>query len=152
MSWKAVCHAVATASSFLILFLGSARGQPDDRKERVIPDIAFPKIKDWKSLRIKLERLGCYGPCPIYSLEVHGDGSVFYEGAGGIVFISGHHRDRISHAAVVGLVSAFREADYFSLKDIAPFDRDLPTYATSASLLRLYLENGFPPINSPHRF
>jgi ankyrin repeat protein len=62
---------------------------------------------------------------------VRGDGGVFYEGKGGIIFISGHHRDRISHHAVARLVSCFREADYFSLKDVAPFDTDLPTYATS---------------------
>jgi ankyrin repeat protein len=125
MSRKTACHFVATASPFLFLFLELAAGQPS-------PHIAFPKIADWNSLRMRLERLECYGPCPVYSIEVHGDGRVFYEGVSGIIFIKGHHEGRISHEAVGRLVAGFREADYFSLKDkYATLDTDLPTYVTS---------------------
>lgn len=94
--------------------------------------VPFPPIKDWKSLRIKLERLPCYGPCPVYSIEVHGDGQVFYEGTSGLIAVTGHHRDHISQAEVQRLVASFRDADYFSLRDkYATMDTDLPTFVTS---------------------
>ncbi|MBV8553097.1 MAG: ankyrin repeat domain-containing protein [Acidobacteriaceae bacterium] len=100
-------------------------------EEWVTPRVSFPDIENWNSLRIRLERLACYGPCPVYSVEVHGDGEVFYEGTSGIILITGHHQDRISHDAVARLVASFREADYFSLKDkYATLDTDLPTFVT----------------------
>lgn len=93
--------------------------------------IPFPEIKDWKSLRIRLKRTLCYGPCPAYSVEVSGDGSVDFDGVSN-VFIVGHYQARISDEAVRELVAAFRRANYFSLKDryAAPIT-DNPTYTIS---------------------
>jgi ankyrin repeat protein len=101
-------------------------------EEWASPRVPFPNIENWDSVRIRLERLPCYGPCPVYSVEVHGNGDVFYEGTSGILLITGRHRDHISHDAVAGLVSSFREADYFSLKDeYSILAVDLPTFVTS---------------------
>ena len=41
---------------------------------------AFPKIANWNSLVITHEHLGCFGSCPTYRLEIHGDGTVLYNG------------------------------------------------------------------------
>jgi ankyrin repeat protein len=91
----------------------------------------FPVIQDWNTLRIKLSRTGCYGTCPGYSVELHGDGQVLFEG-GGNVLIAGHHRGQISKERLAGLVAAFRDADYFSAKDEYVSDTtDLPTFTTS---------------------
>jgi ankyrin repeat protein len=93
--------------------------------------VAFPEIKDWDSLRIKLERTPCYGMCPGYFLEIRGDGSVTFNG-GSFVLISGTHHERISNATVVNLVNQFRAADYLSLKDRYFWNvTDNPTYTTS---------------------
>jgi hypothetical protein len=54
--------------------------------------------------------------CPVYSVEVRGDGQVFFNGEENVPVL-GPHRSRISREAVTSLFAAFREADFFSLKD-----------------------------------
>lgn len=78
--------------------------------------VPFPRVKDWKSVKITLQRNPCYGNCPSYSVEVHGDGSVFYEGKS-YVALRGHHRGRVPHNNVLELVRIFEQADYYSLPD-----------------------------------
>ncbi len=77
-------------------------------------EVAFPPIGDLNTLRITLERGPCFGECPIYKVEVRGDGNVLFNGEG-FVAISGHHRATISHAAIERLVDAFREVHFLSL-------------------------------------
>ena len=98
---------------------------------RVYQRFHFPQIRDWKSVRITLERTGCFGTCPSYRLEVHGDGTVRYMGTD-FVAITGEHSDRISEVAVRQLVDAFRAVRYFSLNDrYEARMTDNPTYKTS---------------------
>ena len=93
--------------------------------------VPFLDIKDWNSLRIKLKRTVCFGECPAYSVEIHGDGSVTFDG-GSFALISGVHHETISKNAVANLVNEFRRADYFSLKDKYVTNvTDSPTYTTS---------------------
>jgi len=77
---------------------------------------AFPEITDWSSVRIRLERDGCFGQCPSYTVEISGDGSVSYEGEG-FTALEGVYRTRIPQDRVVGLIELFRTADFFSLHD-----------------------------------
>jgi ankyrin repeat protein len=94
----------------------------------------FPQIHDWNSLKIILARTGCYGSCPSYEVEVHGDGTVLYEGRS-FVAITGSHRASVSSDVVAEMVEAFRAADYFSLQDKYMWGAtDLPTYTTSISI------------------
>jgi len=79
-------------------------------------EVPFPSVDDTTSLRVTLERSPCFGDCPIYKVEIHGDGSVFYKGEG-LVAISGRHRATIPKESVDRLVAAFREARFFSLLD-----------------------------------
>ena len=93
--------------------------------------VPFPEIKDWSSLRIKLQRTVCYGTCPAYSIEIRGDGSVTYIG-GSFTAITGTHHEQIPKSVIVDLVNQFRAADYFSLKDRYHWNvTDNPTYTTS---------------------
>lgn len=102
----------------------------EDQAAKRVP---FPQIHDWNSIKIVLSRMGCYGTCPSYSVEVHGDGTVLYSGAR-FVAIKGSHHHSISSDVVSQMVEAFRAADYFSLKDKYIFGPpDLPTYKTSIS-------------------
>ncbi len=91
----------------------------------------FPAIKNWNSLIITLSRTACFGKCPDYTVEVHGDGTVIFNGRRFVVH-TGEYRARISRAAVRALVAKFRTADYFALADrYTARVTDLPTYTTS---------------------
>jgi len=93
----------------------------------------FPEIHDWNSLRIALHRSGCYGKCPAYDLEIHGDGTVFYDGKANVK-IKGKRTGKISQASMSELVDVFRKAGYFSLADrYASGVTDYPTYVSSIS-------------------
>jgi hypothetical protein len=84
--------------------------------------------------RISLERGPCFGTCPIYKVEIHGDGTVIYTGER-FVKVTGEQRAQISPVAVAGLVDQFVMFGFFDLKDeyIAEVT-DLPTYTLSVSL------------------
>jgi ankyrin repeat protein len=94
----------------------------------------FPQVRNWTSVKIALSRTGCFGTCPSYSVEVHGDGTVLYDG-GSFVAITGSHRASVSRDVVSEMVEAFRSVDYFSLKNKYMWGAtDLPTYKTSISI------------------
>lgn len=79
-------------------------------------EVPFPPVVDLNTLRITLERWPCFGDCPIYKVEIRGDGTVHYRGDGNVA-ISGRHRTTISKAAIDQLLVAFRKARFFSLLD-----------------------------------
>ena len=94
----------------------------------------FPQVHNWNSVKIVLSRTGCFGTCPSYMVEIHGDGAVLYDGRS-YVAITGSHRASVSSGVVSETVEAFRAADYFSLKDKYMWGAtDLPTYKTSISI------------------
>jgi hypothetical protein len=101
--------------------------------ERPEAHIPFPEIHDWNSLRITLSRSGCYGLCSTYEIEIHGDGTVLYDGQA-YVGTTGKQKLQISHASLVKLVDTFREVDYFSLATgYVSGVTDNPTYVSSIS-------------------
>ena len=111
-----------------------ARNDPPT-KEDLAPHVnaAFPEIHDWNTLRITLSRSGCYGRCPAYKIEIHGDGTVLYDGKNNVTH-KGRRTAKISHASLVELVDFFRKANYFSLRDrYASGITDNPAYETSIS-------------------
>jgi hypothetical protein len=99
------------------------------------PRAPFPAHFDLRSAHVVLERSGCYGSCPVYRLELRGDGAVLYEGYE-FVAEKGVRRGTVDDAEFAALIEEFREADFFSLLDAyeAPIT-DLATY-------RLTLEVG----------
>jgi hypothetical protein len=95
--------------------------------------IYFPLLppETLTDLEITLERTGCYGTCPIYSLTISGDGNVVYEGTR-FVKTEGIHSFQIPQENVEELVSLFYQKDYFSLNDRYEVPAtDLPTVITS---------------------
>ncbi len=96
------------------------------------PKVPFPEIKDRNSLRISLQRSGCYfGTCPGYTVEVMGDGEVEFTGRSNAL-VMGQHRSQISMEAVESLLTAFRQADYFSaLNSYRARVTDQPTFTTT---------------------
>jgi ankyrin repeat protein len=94
----------------------------------------FPEIHDWNAVVVKLMRTTCLGTCPSYQVEVHGDGTVLYQGNAYVAF-SGKHECTISQDKVRELVNAFRQADYYSLRDEYVWGAtDLPTYISSIEI------------------
>lgn len=94
----------------------------------------FPRVTSLAGLVMKLSRSGCFGTCPAYTVEIHGDGTVIYDGKYYVV-LKGEHRDHISADQVEQALNAFYAADYFSLKDEYSYSvTDCPTYVTSFEL------------------
>lgn len=75
----------------------------------------FPATRG-KPVVIYLERTACYGTCPIYRVEIRGDGRVTYTGER-FVAVTGVRTRRISAAAVARLVDQFRAANFYALQD-----------------------------------
>jgi hypothetical protein len=99
--------------------------------------ISFPEVHDWDSLRITLTRGRCYGSCPAYKVEIHGDGTVLFRGEDGWVAVPGAQRGSVSREAVRELVGIFRDTDYYSLNDEYNSGAfDLPTIVTSIEIDR----------------
>jgi ankyrin repeat protein len=91
----------------------------------------FPDIKDWSTLKMRLQRTRCFGGCPDYSVEINGQGKVDFSGTFGVL-VMGRHRGTLSKQATEALLSAFRAANYFSLKNSYSYPvTDNPTYDTS---------------------
>jgi hypothetical protein len=62
-----------------------------------------------------LERTACYGTCPIYTVTVHTDGTVEYQGKR-FVKVMGPQVAKLSPDQVKALREAFAQAKYFELK------------------------------------
>jgi hypothetical protein len=113
--------------------LGFGQNSMAQADQRPNVHATFPEIHDWNTLRITLSRGGCYGRCPIYEVEIHGDGTVSYDGKANVA-TKGRRTATISHASLKELVDFFRKADYFSLSDrYASMATDYPAYETSIS-------------------
>jgi len=91
---------------------------------------SFPDNPDPSEILIALKRTGCYGTCPSYRVEVHGDGEVRYHGEGNVL-VKGSHGSHIDPAIIAPLLDLFRRGNYFALDGyyIYPVS-DLPTYIT----------------------
>lgn len=104
------------------------------RELKPIQHVPFPKVKDWKSVKITLDRTSCFGTCPSYKVDVHGDGSVLYEGHSDVTFTGSHH-GAVPQANVIELVKLFEQADYFSLQnDYTASITDHPAQTTSIEI------------------
>lgn len=75
----------------------------------------FPSVRG-KPVVISLRRTACFGRCPIYRVEIRGDGLVTYDGER-FVAVLGRRTRRVSPAAVRRLVSQFQAANFYSLRD-----------------------------------
>jgi hypothetical protein len=89
---------------------------------------------------ITLERTGCYGTCPSYTLAISADGTIIFSGSyystvnGGKQWKrSGVIRSYITPEQLHQLLTEFEKANYFSLQNSYRDVRDgCPTYATDS--------------------
>jgi hypothetical protein len=124
----------ATAVVFIGLILGLAAYiifVADSFSGGYGPHVVFPPIHDRDSLRIMLTRTPCLGPCPSYSVEIRGDGTVIYEGES-CVGDRGHRDSHMFESEIDALFEPFKRADFLSLRDSYwEFATDLPTFKIS---------------------
>jgi hypothetical protein len=94
--------------------------------------VAAPK--DWSSVHIRLSRSACYGSCPVYTVEIAGDGTVAYEG-GAYTVIPGRQQVKVPREAIEHLVGQFEAADFASLQPAYNASvTDMPAYTVSLSV------------------
>ena len=77
---------------------------------------ALPGITDRSSLRITLVRTACYGACPVYGVEIQGDGTVTYCGLRFVKEV-GERTGHVGDVELSGLVERFHKGDFFALKE-----------------------------------
>jgi Domain of unknown function (DUF6438) len=65
---------------------------------------------------ITLERTGCDGACPIYTLKISADGTIIFEGRN-FVRKAGKTEGSVTQNQLRQIIAAFDKANYFSLKD-----------------------------------
>lgn len=92
-----------------------------------------PALRRDSKVEIKLERSGCFGSCPSYSVTVSTDGIVFT--GGGYVAAAGKHTDGIDAYEVRKLAKKFVAADFYSMdSSYTASVTDSPSYRLSISI------------------
>ena len=87
-----------------------------------------------EDVTITLQRTACFGTCPVYTVTLHGDGSVSYTGAENTT-ISGTQTWKIDPAAVRALAKEMQDAGYFDLENnYQGLVTDHPTVFTSLTI------------------
>lgn len=65
---------------------------------------------------LRFERTGCFGTCPIYGIEVTGNGELRYKGRRFVKTVGSSHR-RLSDAQIAALRDAFARARFAKLSE-----------------------------------
>lgn len=96
----------------LLLVLKLTPGQGTNKA----PDVTSLSDDDLKTLTIQLERSACYGVCPAYSVTIHGDGRVEYNGKSHVKE-TGAHVGQIATEKIKALALEFTKAKYWELDE-----------------------------------
>jgi uncharacterized protein DUF6438 len=94
---------------------------------------------DLKSLSLVLERIGCFGTCPAYTLTIHGDGNVEYIGKSNVK-LKGTHKSQIETSVIRNLMSEFARSKFLTLPEYSEekctgqICTDMPTAITELQM------------------
>jgi hypothetical protein len=110
----------------------------DTETQYVMPKVNLTNY-DLNTINITMSRGQCFGTCPVYYLEIDGNGKVTYRGFF-YVNVTEERTAHISPQKVKELITAFDNADYFNLRDKYDEIRftDLSTVETSISINGIY--------------
>lgn len=104
---------------------------PPERLPKV--HVLAPVVRPDSKVSITLERSGCFGSCPAYSVTVSTDGIVFRGNA--FVVATGAHTDAVDADAVRKLARSFAAANFYSMEtSYAASVTDCPAYKLSISI------------------
>lgn len=95
--------------------------------------IAAPDLRPDSNVTITLERTGCHGRCPSYTVTVD-RGGIAFEGRNFVV-ASGRHADRVDGDEIRKLAKRFVTADFYSMdSNYTAQVTDNPTYVLSIAI------------------
>jgi len=80
------------------------------------PDLSSLSDPDLKTVAIQLERTACYGTCPAYSVTIHGDGRVEYNGKSNVKEM-GMREGQIETNKIRALASLFAKMKFWGLAE-----------------------------------
>lgn len=90
----------------------SMSGQNGDQT----PNLSSLSDVDLKTVTIQLERTACYGTCPTYSITIHGDGRVEYNGKNRVKEV-GPREARIEQDQTRALIAVFTRTKFWDLAE-----------------------------------
>lgn len=94
--------------------------------------LPFPEVDDLSGVSISILNTGCWGPCPTFRVEIAGTGLVHFHGDAPIAADLDY---RVPTEKVAALVDAFRDANFFSLRDAYEVEMtDVPTVTTTITV------------------
>jgi Domain of unknown function (DUF6438) len=105
-----VQRTVSAAASCSLLLIVAISARTADQPA----DLDSLSDADLKTLTVRLERTGCYGSCPAYTVTIHGDGSVEYNGKGHVKE-NGAQEGRVEPDTLKALVQEFAKAKFLTL-------------------------------------
>ena len=85
-----------------------------------------------------LERTGCLGPCPVYRVEISGDGAVTFTGTA-FVKKEGEHNWKIFQAQIDQLNAALEQYDFFAIPE---YETDIHISDAPSCIVRVVMEDG----------
>lgn len=85
-----------------------------DRPSGQAPDLSSLSDADLKTLTVRLERTGCFGTCPAYTITIHGDGQVEYNGKGHVKQ-TGTQTGRVEIDTIKSLAAQFDRAKFWAI-------------------------------------
>ena len=104
----------AVATGVAIVFaLGCTRKNADDSCG--VPKSCPKEVVD-SSATLSLERTACYGTCPVYTVTLHGDGTVEWKGISHVDTV-GAATAKLDPSAVQGLFDLAATSCFFAMRD-----------------------------------
>lgn len=104
---------------------------PPERRPKT--HVAAPVVRPKSNVTITLQRTGCYGTCPAYTVTVSTGGIEFI--GYGYVAAAGKHTDSVDADEVRKLATRFVAADFYSMDSRYTANvTDNPTYALSIAI------------------
>src|SRR5436190_20985122 len=101
----------AVASCSLVLMAAMSARSADQPT-----DLNSLSDTDLKTVTIRMERTGCYGSCPAYTVTIHGDGAVEYDGKRHVKE-SGTQKARLELDTIKALTKEFAKANFLTLSE-----------------------------------
>lgn len=117
---------------WLIINCIGCDGSPITRSPSASQPIANAEtMTSVKTPTISLNRSGCWGPCPVYVLNIYSDGTVVFEGDK-YVREKGVAKGKISQQQLKMLIAEFQAVDFLSLKDTEQYGEKCPPSGSDA--------------------
>ena len=121
-----------------VVLIAAISARPSDQPT----DLNSLSEADLKTLTIRMERTECYGSCPAYTVTIHGDGRVEYEGKRHVKE-SGTQEARLDPDTIKMLAKEFSKANFLTLSEdysgenCTRYCTDFPTAVTELKLKQL---------------